>query len=512
MQLTQITNRLRILAIAGEVAGRRVSSVVFDSRQVQKGSLFVAVKGTRVDGHQYIRQAILAGATVIIGSNSELGQGAAAGAIGQTQTSNVGEAGSPVKPVTYITVPDSAEALAIAASEFYGNPSSEMTLIGITGTNGKTTVATLLHDLFTGLGYKCGLLSTVEVRVGKEIKTATHTTPDAVSINANLAEMRDAGCSYAFMEVSSHAVDQKRTAGLDFDGGVFTNLSHDHLDYHETFRAYLEAKKAFFDELKQSAFALSNADDKNGPVMLQNTGAKKRFYSLRKVVEYRTKILGDSPQGLQLEVDGTEIFARLLGRYNAYNLTAAYGVAMEVGMNKEEVLVTLSSLTAPNGRMENVADPTGQLTTIVDYAHTPDALKNILDTLKEVLLPGAKLICVVGAGGDRDKTKRPEMARIATGIADRVILTSDNPRSESAESILDDMSAGLTNPASRGRALRITDRRSAIQTAVQLAGAGDIVLVAGKGHETYQEIAGVKHPFDDKIELANALNLRSHVS
>lgn len=489
-----------MIALAGEVAGRGVSGVAFDSRKVKKGSLFVAVKGTQVDGHDYITKAIAAGATVVVGAD--------AGAMKIAQESKAD--GS--EPVTFITVEDSAAALAIIAAAYYGDPSEELKLIGITGTNGKTTVATLLHDLFTGLGYKCGLLSTVEIRIGKEPKQATHTTPDAISINANLAEMRDVGCDYVFMEVSSHAIDQRRTVGLAFDGGVFTNLSHDHLDYHETFRAYLEAKKAFFDHLPKTAFALSNADDKNGPVMLQNTEAKKRFYSLRKVVDYRAKVLSDSPQGLQLEIDDTELFTRLLGRYNAYNLLAAYGVALELGMEKDEVLVTLSSLSAPNGRMENVADPSGRLTTVVDYAHTPDALQNILETLKQILAPSAKLICVVGAGGDRDKTKRPEMARVATDLADRVILTSDNPRTESPEAILDDLFTGLKNPASRARALRITDRRSAIQTAVQLADDGDIVLVAGKGHETYQEIDGVKHPFDDKIELTNALNLRTHVS
>ncbi|OAV44778.1 UDP-N-acetylmuramoyl-L-alanyl-D-glutamate--2,6-diaminopimelate ligase [Lewinella sp. 4G2] len=508
MLLTQLVHRLQDLSavIAGEpgVSDREVSSVVFDSRQVQPGSLFVAVKGTQVDGHDYIGKAIDRGAIAIVGADA----GAMQKGLKEQKETKDGTSNE----VTFITVEDSAKALALAAAEFYGNPSQDLTLIGVTGTNGKTTVTTLLHDLFTDLGYKAGLLSTVEVRIGTEVKTATHTTPDAVAINANLAEMLDAGCTYVFMEVSSHAVDQQRTVGLAFDGGAFTNLSHDHLDYHETFRAYLEAKKAFFDGLPKTAFALSNADDKNGPVMLQNTRATKRFYSLRKVVDYRARLLTDSPQGLQLELDGTEIFTRLLGRYNAYNLTAVFGIAMELGMNREETLVSLSNLTAPNGRMENVVDPTGQVTAIVDYAHTPDALQNILETLAAVRQPGAQLICVVGAGGDRDKSKRPEMARIAAQLSDRVILTSDNPRTESAESILDDMSAGLISPASRASALRITDRRSAIQTAVQFARAGDIVLVAGKGHETYQDIQGVKHPFDDKVELTNALNLRLHAS
>lgn len=505
MQLTSLQDRLPTIAIAGEVAGREVSSVVFDSRKVTKNSLFVALKGTQVDGHEYIDNAIAAGAVAIVGADA----GSMSGALKKNRE---GVAAGLEQPVTFFTVKDSAKALAIAAAAFHQDPSKELTLVGITGTNGKTTVATLLFDLFSGLGYKCGLLSTVEIRIGAETKAATHTTPDAVSINAQLAEMRDAGCDYAFMEVSSHAVDQKRTTGLDFNGGVFTNLSHDHLDYHKTFRAYLEAKKAFFDGLGKTAFALSNADDKNGPVMLQNTRAIKRFYSLRKVVEYRGKILSDSSEGLQLEINGTELFTRLLGRYNAYNLLAVYGVATELGMARDESLLTLSALTAPSGRMENVVDPSGEVTAIVDYAHTPDALKNVLETLREVLKPGASLICVVGAGGDRDKTKRPDLARIGVKLADRVILTADNPRSEDPESILDEMAAGLPDPASRARALRITDRRSAIQTAVQFARAGDIVVVAGKGHENYQEIKGVKHPFDDKLELATALNLRNHVS
>lgn len=489
MQLTRLLDRLQPLAVSGEVDGRGVSCVVFDSRKAVPGCLFVAVRGTQVDGHEYIAKAIELGATTILGENAGAMEG-----------------------VTWVQVANSASALAHLAAEFNDNPSHSLTLVGITGTNGKTTVATLLHDLFTGLGYKVGLLSTVEVRIGKTKAPATHTTPDALAINNSLAAMRDAGCDYVFMEVSSHAVAQHRIDGLHFAGGVFTNLTHDHLDYHETFAAYRDAKKGFFDRLPKTAFALVNADDKNGEFMLQNTAASRRLYSLRKVVDYRARILSNSAQGLQLELDGTEVFTRLIGRFNAYNLLAAFGVATELGMNRDEVLVILSNLTAAAGRLDYVSDPTGSITAVVDYAHTPDALENVLETLRGLLAPQARLLCVVGAGGDRDKTKRPEMARLAAAMADQAILTSDNPRSEDPEAILNDMEAGLATPELQAKTLRITDRRSAIRTAVQLARPQDIVLVAGKGHETYQEIKGQRFSFDDKLELANALNARSHVS
>lgn len=506
MQLTQLLDRIQPLAVSGEVDGRGVSCVVFDSRKVVPGCLFVAVKGTQVDGHQYIAKAIELGATTILGED--------AGAMEAIKSSV--SVPSPTPPheggATWVTVANSAAALAYLAAEFHGNPSRELTLVGITGTNGKTTVATLLHDLFTGLGYKTGLLSTVEVRIGQTVVPATHTTPDALAINANLAAMREAGCDYVFMEVSSHAVAQHRIEGLAFNGGVFTNLTHDHLDYHETFAAYRDAKKGFFDLLPKTAFALVNTDDKNGDFMLQNTVATKRRYSLRKVVDYRARILSNSAQGLQLELDGTEVFTRLIGKFNAYNLLAAFGVATELGMERDEVLLVLSNLTAATGRLDYVSDPTGSITAVVDYAHTPDALENVLDTLRGLLAPEARLLCVVGAGGDRDKTKRPLMARLAASLADQAILTSDNPRSEDPEAILNDMEAGLDTPALAAKTLRITDRRSAIRTAVQLARPQDIVLVAGKGHETYQEIKGERFAFDDKLELTNALNARSHVS
>ena len=495
MQLTPLIDRLQPLAVTGEVAGRVVSCVVFDSRKAVPGCLFVAVRGTRVDGHDYIDQAVVAGAVAVIFDRKDF-TGADAGAEG----------------VTLIAVADAAKALALAADEFYGRPSRDLTLVGVTGTNGKTTVTTLLHDLFTRLGYRAGLLSTVEVRVGEEVRSATHTTPDAVAISEQLADMRDAGCSYVFMEVSSHAVDQRRTAALHFAGAVFTNLSHDHLDYHETFAAYRDAKKTFFDELPKAAFALVNADDKNGEVMLQNTRARKLRYSLRKVTDYRARVLSNSAQGLQLDLDGTELFTRLIGKFNAYNLLAAYAVATELDQDKGEILVALSTIGAAKGRLDYVADPSGSLTAVVDYAHTPDALENVLKTLRDVLPTNARLLCVVGAGGDRDKTKRPTMARLAARLADQAILTSDNPRSEDPEAILNDMQAGLDAPELVAKVLRITDRRSAIRTAVQLARPGDLVLVAGKGHETYQEIKGERLPFDDKLELTNALTARSYAS
>jgi UDP-N-acetylmuramoyl-L-alanyl-D-glutamate--2,6-diaminopimelate ligase len=495
MQLTQLIDRIQPLAVSGETDGRGVSCVVFDSRKVVPGCLFVAVKGTQVDGHDYVAKAIELGATSVVVEQGFLGAAAGAG-----------------EGVCLLTVNNAAVALAEIAAEYHNNPSKDMTLVGVTGTNGKTTVVTLLHDLFTKLGYKTGLLSTVEIRIGSTVVPATHTTPDALAINANLAEMRDAGCDYVFMEVSSHAVAQHRTCGLAFNGGVFTNLSHDHLDYHETFAAYRDAKKGFFDQLPKTAFALVNSDDKNGDFMLQNTKATKRHYSLRKLVDYRARILSNSAQGLQLELDGTELFTRFIGRFNAYNLLAAFGVAAELQMDRDEVLVSLSSLTPAAGRLDYVSDPTGGITAVVDYAHTPDALENVLDTLRSLLAPGARLLCVVGAGGDRDKTKRPEMARLVATIADQAILTSDNPRSEDPEAILNDMEAGLDTPQLVAKTLRITDRRSAIRTAVQLARSQDIVLVAGKGHETYQEIKGERFAFNDKLELANALNSRNHVS
>ncbi|WP_116105080.1 UDP-N-acetylmuramoyl-L-alanyl-D-glutamate--2,6-diaminopimelate ligase [Lewinella sp. IMCC34191] len=485
MQLQALIAPLTVSSLTGATEGRAIEGVTFDSRKVGEGYLFVAVPGTRVDGHDYLDQAVKAGATALI-----------------VEEGRVSDNVLPNDTVTVITVRDSAAALALIADVWYDSPSQAMKLVGITGTNGKTTVATLLHDLYTSLGFRSGLLSTVEIRIGRERRDATHTTPDALAIHAALAEMRDARVDYVFMEVSSHAVHQKRTLGLDFDGGVFTNITHDHLDYHGSFAEYLAAKKAFFDQLPAGSFALSNADDRRGDVMLQNTAAAKHRYSLRSNVEFHGRLIANTPQGLQLDINGTEVFFPMLGRFNAYNLLAAYGTAVLLGQYEQEILVSLSALKGAEGRLEAVADPAGRVTALVDYAHTPDALRNVLETLRALLPEGHRLTCVVGAGGDRDRTKRPEMARIAAELADQVILTSDNPRSESPDAILSEMEAGLSAEAMR-RVLRITDRRQAIRTAVRLG--NEVLLVAGKGHETYQEIQGQRLPFDDRKELAQAL-------
>ncbi|WP_116124812.1 UDP-N-acetylmuramoyl-L-alanyl-D-glutamate--2,6-diaminopimelate ligase [Lewinella sp. IMCC34183] len=485
MQLDRLIQPLTLRFRSGETAGRDVAGLAFDSRKVAASFLFVAVPGTRVDGHDYVRTAVDAGAVAVVAERGRLAPDALDGT-----------------GAALFLVDDSAAALATLADTWYESPSRDLTLVGVTGTNGKTTVTTLLHELFTGLGYRAGLLSTVEVRIGEERRTATHTTPDALAIHANLAEMRDAGVDYVFMEVSSHAVHQRRTLGLDFDGGVFTNLTHDHLDYHGSFAEYINAKKAFFDQLDARAFALTNADDRRGAVMVQNTPARIYRYSLRTNVNFHARLVANTPQGLQLDLEGTDVFFKLMGRFNAYNLLAAYATATLLGVDGQEALVILSGLRGADGRMEHVADPAGRITALVDYAHTPDALRNVLETLRALLPEGHRLTCVVGAGGDRDRSKRPEMARIAAELADQVVLTSDNPRSESPEAILDEMETGLT-PTTAGRVLRITDRRQAIRTAVRMG--HEVVLVAGKGHETYQEVRGERQPFDDRLELANAL-------
>jgi UDP-N-acetylmuramoyl-L-alanyl-D-glutamate--2,6-diaminopimelate ligase len=482
--LQELTKDLTLNAVTGDLTDTTISHLAFDSRAVVPGSLFVAVRGTRVDGHDYIAAARNNGAVAIV---AETPPPAA------------------TDGVVWLQVPDSAAALGWLATAYYGYPSRDFSLVGITGTNGKTTVATLLFDLFTGLGYRCGLVSTVEVRVGEQLLPSTHTTPDPLALNAALAAMRDAGCDYVFMEVSSHAVVQQRIAGLTFAGGVFTNMSHDHLDYHGSFRAYIEAKKMFFDNLSNTAFALVNADDKRGAVMVQNTKAAPKRYSLRGPADFKAKILANSPEGLQLEIDGKEVHFRLLGAFNAYNLLAAYGTAVLLGQAADEVLTVLSALTGARGRLEYVRAPAGHLTGVVDYAHTPDALEKVLETLREIQQrAGGRILTVVGAGGDRDRAKRPKMAAIAARLSDQVVLTSDNPRGEAPATILDAMEAGLTTPAARAKTLRIEDRRSAIRTAVRLARPGDLILVAGKGHENYQEIKGTKYPFDDRQELLTA--------
>jgi len=447
-------------------------------------TLFFAVCGTQVDGHQFIDKAIELGANTIL--CEKLPNDLIAG-------------------VTYIEVGNSSLALGICASNFYDNPSHKLTLIGVTGTNGKTTVATLLFDLFKELGYSVGLLSTVENKVNEEIIPSTHTTPDAIGLNALLAQMLGKGCTHCFMEVSSHAVDQNRIGGLDFNGGVFTNITHDHLDYHKTFANYITAKKMFFDNLPKKAFALVNGDDRRGTVMLQNTKASKNYFSLRTPGEFKGRIIENTLQGLELNINNQSVWVKLLGEFNAYNLLAVFGVASLLGEDTSEVLQVLSLLEPVNGRFQQQTSTSG-IIAVVDYAHTPDALENVLKTLNQFRQGATEIITVVGCGGDRDKTKRPMMASIACKMSDRIVLTSDNPRTESPSEILKEMSEGVTI-TQKAKTLTIEDRREAIQLAVTLAKSGDIVLVAGKGHETYQDVSGVKHHFDDKEELTKVFEL-----
>ena len=457
-----------------------------DSRQVGKGSLFVAVKGVTVDGHDYIGKAIEQGAVAIV-----------------CEHNNCTDAARRI--CTIVTVPDSAEALGRLASAWYGEPSRQMIVVGVTGTNGKTTVATLLYNLFRRLGYKTGLLSTVCNYINDEMIATDHTTPDQLTINRLMAMMVDAGCEYAFMEVSSHAVDQKRTSGIDFNGGIFTNLTRDHLDYHLTTENYLNAKKKFFDNLPAKAFALTNVDDRNGMVMLQNTAAQRRTYSLQTPADFKGKIIESHFEGTEMEINRQQVYTHFVGRFNAYNLLAVYGAAILLGEDKEDVIITLSALHPVSGRFETIRSPQG-VTAIVDYAHTPDALENVLNSIHEVLDGNGRIITVVGAGGNRDKGKRPLMAKEAARQSDQLILTSDNPRYENPDDIINDMYAGLKLPAMGGEALCITDRRQAIKTAIAIAKKGDVILIAGKGHENYQEIKGVKYPFDDKEIICEIFN------
>jgi UDP-N-acetylmuramoyl-L-alanyl-D-glutamate--2,6-diaminopimelate ligase len=482
INLRDITGRISMISYTGNL-DVPVTSVTADSRNVAPGSLFIAVGGTKTDGHKYLAQAINDGASSIICEKAP---------------DNVPEG------VTTILVKDSAEVLGFVAADFYGNPSASLRLTGVTGTNGKTTIATLLYKLHMSLGYKCGLLSTVCNYIFDRQLEATHTTPDPVTLNRLLAEMVDSGCEYVFMEVSSHAIDQKRIAGLTFTGGVFTNLTHDHLDYHLTFANYLTAKKRFFDALEPEAFALVNCDDKNGLVMLQNCSAKKYTYSLTKMADFRSSITEQRPDGMTLKISGREVWTNFIGEFNAYNLLAVFAAARLLGSDQEEVLTGMSALIPVSGRLEIIRSAGGK-TGIVDYAHTPDALKNVTETINRLRQGAVKLISVVGAGGDRDKTKRPLMAAIAAAGSDKVILTSDNPRTEDPEKILDDMEAGL-DAVLRRKMVRISDRRSAIRTAVMLAAPGDMILVAGKGHETYQEVNGIRHHFDDREELIIAFS------
>ncbi len=472
-KLEDILADVSVLKIVGS-SEMELSDVQFDSRKVSDGTLFVATRGTQVDGHTFIPSAIEKGAKVIVC---------------ETLPEDL------KKEVTYVQVADASKALGRIASAWYDYPSSSLRLVGVTGTNGKTTIATLLYKLFTRMGYKCGLLSTVcNYVIDRAVPTA-HTTEDALTINHLLSEMVGAGCTFAFMEVSSHASDQNRIEGLVFEGGIFTNLTRDHLDYHKTFANYLAAKKKFFDGLSEEAFALTNLDDKNGMVMLQNTKARKLGYSLTTLTDFKTTLLEDSFDGLQLNMNGHEVFLHFIGRFNASNLTAVFGAAVSMGFNEDEVLVNLSALRPVCGRFEPVTSPSG-VKFIVDYAHTPDALTNVIETINEVRCGNGKLITVVGCGGNRDKGKRPMMAHEAVVGSDTVIITSDNPRFEEPQDIINDMLSGL-KPVENSKVITIADRHEAIKTAAMIAHPGDVVLIAGKGHEDYQEIKGVKHHFDD---------------
>ena len=477
MELRTLISALDTPQVVG-VDQLEIGQIVSDSRRVVPGSLFVAVRGVAVDGHQYIASAIEKGAVAIVCEEypKELADKA-----------------------TFVVVKDSAYALGMLLSKSYGDPSQKLKLVGVTGTNGKTTIATVLYELFRRLGYKVGLLSTVCNYIDGEAIPTDHTTPDPITLHALIARMVEAGCTYAFMEVSSHSIDQRRISGLDFDGGIFTNLTRDHLDYHKTVENYLKAKKKFFDELPAKAFALTNLDDKSGMVMLQNTQAKKLTYSLRTVADFKGKILESHFEGTDLLINDKEVTVRFVGRFNAYNLLAVYGAAVSLGADPDEVLVALSAMHPVSGRFETIHSPEG-FTAIVDYAHTPDALTNVLNSIHEVLEGKGRIITVVGAGGNRDKGKRPLMAKEAVRLSDQVILTSDNPRFEEPDAIIQDMVAGLTK-ADLERTLCITDRAQAIKTATMLAKQGDVILVAGKGHEDYQEVKGVKHHFDDREQL-----------
>ena len=459
-----------------------IQALCIDSRKVAAGSVFIAVSGTQTDGHDYINKAITQGAVAIICER---------------------EPDQYTEGVTYVQVKDSAAATGLMAAAFYNFPSEQLKVVGVTGTNGKTTTATMLYKLFEALGHKCGLLSTVKNLLHHRVIQATHTTPDAISIHALLREMVDEGCVYAFMEVSSHAIHQERIAGIEFAGGIFTNITHDHLDYHKTFDEYIRVKKSFFDSLPVGAFALTNADDKRGMVMLQNSRAMRNTYSLKMPATYKGRVLENDLAGLVMTVDGHEAHFRLIGTFNAYNLLAVYGTACLLGVDKLEALAVMSGLTGAEGRFETYTSLNDRVLGIVDYAHSPDALINVLATINQLRTNGQQLITVVGCGGDRDRSKRPIMAEVAAEHSDKAIFTTDNPRSEDPEVILNEMESGLSGSQKR-KSLRITDRKEAIKTACMLAQPGDIVLVAGKGHENYQEVKGVKYHFDDKEELKQA--------
>lgn len=484
-QLKDILYKVGIEAVHG-ATDITISKIEFDSRKIELNDVFVAIRGTLSDGHDYIEKALSLGAVAIICEEFP---------------------SVIVNGVTYIKVKDSNEALAFLAANYFDNPSENIKLVGVTGTNGKTTIASLLYQLFKKAGYKVGLLSTVKIMVDVEEFKATHTTPDSLTLNFYLDQMIQEGCEFCFMEVSSHGIHQKRTEALHFTGGVFTNLSHDHLDYHNTFAEYRDVKKSFFDNLPKAAFAITNIDDKNGLVMLQNTKAKKLTYALKSYADYKAQILENQLSGLLLKINDNEVWVKLIGSFNAYNLLAIYGVAVELGIENMEALRLLSELESVSGRFQFIVSDT-KITAIVDYAHTPDALENVLKTIEDIRTKNEQLITVVGCGGDRDKTKRPIMANIASSMSDKAIFTSDNPRTENPETIIEEMEKGV-EPQNFKKTVSILDRKQAIKTACQLANPNDIILIAGKGHETYQEVNGVRHDFDDLqivTELLQQLN------
>ncbi len=462
-----------------------ITNLCADSRNAVPGSMFVAVVGTQVDGHRYVDNAIALGASVVLCEQLPKGT---------------------KDDVTYIQVEDTAFALGVSASNFFGNPASKLKLVGVTGTNGKTTIATLLYKLFRQLGYEAGLVSTVQNQVGDRIVAATHTTPDPIALNRLLQEMVEGGCDYCFMEVSSHAIVQQRIAGLNFAGGIFSNITHDHLDFHKTFDAYIQAKKRFFDDLDRFAFALSNADDKNGAVMLQNTFAHKRTYGLKRMADFKAKVIESHFDGMLLQLDGHEVWVKLVGGFNAYNVAAVYGAAILLEQETMKVLTALSNISGAEGRFDTVISKGGVIG-IVDYAHTPDAVRNVLETIRELRKGNQQIITVLGCGGDRDRAKRPKMAAVAVENSDKVIISSDNPRTEDPLKIIMDMEAGVP-PERKRNTFSIADRREAIRAACHLAQSGDIVLVAGKGHEKYQEINGQRYDFDDREILIKALDER----
>ena len=483
MKLSELLKNVNPQAIVGD-AGIDVTGVKIDSRQVSSGSLFVAVRGTQVDGHQFISKAVEQGAKAVMCESlpDSLADG-----------------------VTYVQVTSTEDAVGPVATQFYGDPTSKLKLVGVTGTNGKTTIATLLYNMFRKFGHKCGLLSTVCNYIEEEAIPATHTTPDPIELNELLGRMADAGCEYVFMECSSHAIAQKRIGGLKFAGGLFTNLTRDHLDYHKTVENYRDAKKAFFDGLGKDAFAITNADDKNGMFMVQNTKADVKTYSIRQMADFRARIVECHFEGMYLEIDGREVGVQFIGKFNVSNLLCVYGAAVMLGKQPEEILVAMSTLKSVNGRLDPIRSPEGY-TAVVDYAHTPDALENVLNAIHEVRDGKGKVITVCGAGGNRDKGKRPLMAQEAVKQSDRVIITSDNPRFEEPQDIINDMLAGL-NQKQLKKVISIADRREAIRTACMLAQKGDVILIAGKGHEDYQEIQGVKHHFDDKEVVREIFSL-----